>query len=109
MMSCAILSILIMTDKEDMTFILLPIAMLVWGIYSFFEPNDKEHIRRSGYGNNSWTSYDYYDYPYKPTKPITRNSTYISNKQYKPIVTRCKRSVKITLNDNDTNKPIKSQ
>ena len=53
---------MIATDKYE--YIFFPIVILIWAIYSFFDEDDREYLRRNGIDADeiSWFFPDYNDY-----------------------------------------------
>ena len=124
---CAILGLLHMIAEGSFIYILFPIAIVVWGLYSFFDENDKEYLRRNGIDPDeiSWFFPDYNDYgavrdsyssPNRRSYPARTNNSYNTNAQYsryapqgqypyktyynqdyKGFVSKCKRNFKITV------------
>ena len=74
--SLAILN-MIATDKYE--YIFFPIVILIWVIYSFFDENDREYLRRNGIDPDeiSWFFPDYNDYGAVRGnhKPLNQNSS----------------------------------
>ena len=48
MMTCAFFALLSMIDNHEWHYIILPIGILIWGIFKFFDENDREFLRRLG-------------------------------------------------------------
>jgi len=48
MMICSLMGILYMYNEKDYTYIIFPTALLIGGAFSFFDPEDKEYLRRNG-------------------------------------------------------------
>lgn len=72
MMFCGFMGIIYMIDQEDFKFIIFPIALLIWGWFSFFDPEDREYLRRNGIDPDDFSvffpDYGYYaDGTYKPS------------------------------------------
>ena len=109
-----------MIANDDYDYILFPVAIIIWMLYSFFDEDDKEHRRRNGdyyelnthkknrryydpyygYGYDIYNTY--YDNSYYNRSSMNNNSLY-ANQEYKKIVKRCKRTRKISI-DNGTDK-----
>jgi hypothetical protein len=71
----SLLAILNMVATNKYEYIFFPIVILVWIIYSFFDEDDREYLRRNGIDADeiSWFFPDYNDYGavrdnYKPLK-----------------------------------------
>lgn len=68
---------MIATDKYE--YIFFPIVILIWAIYSFFDENDREYLRRNGIDADelSWFFPDYNDYGAvrDKHKPLNQNSS----------------------------------
>jgi hypothetical protein len=115
---------MIATDKYE--YIFFPIVILIWAIYSFFDENDREYLRRNGIDADelSWFFPDYNDYgavrdKHKPLNqnssshtrtyqarkttdnsryaPKTANYYYGYSNPYKKLKDKCKRNFKITI------------
>lgn len=73
------LAILNMIATEKYEYIFFPIVILIWAIYSFFDENDKEYLRRNGIDADeiSWFFPDYNDYGAVRDnhKPLNQNSS----------------------------------
>lgn len=90
---------MIATDKYE--YIFFPTVILIWAIYSFFDEDDREYLRRNGIDADeiSWFFPDYNDYGAVRDnhKPLNQNSsnhtkTYlakktIDNSRYAPTTT----------------------
>ena len=89
--------------------------MIAFVLFSFFDEDDKEYMRRNHPNSSgSWLypENDYYDYGYYESrqyhpKTNSRGKTIVvPNPEYKKIVKRCRKSVNITI-DSLTNKEKK--
>lgn len=61
MMCCAFFALLNMIDEQEWQYIVLPIGILIWGFFKFFDENDREYLIREGYDPdtfNGWLSED---------------------------------------------------
>ena len=117
MLFMGFMGLLHMLIMENYTYIMFPTAILIWALYSIFDENDKEYLKRNGIDPNkfSWLFpedeyvYGYYDnepysnrggYTYsggiKRHNHSSHNITY-SDPEYKKIVKRCKKGFKITI------------
>ncbi len=125
MMVCAFMGLITMINQEQYTYIIFPISMLIWGWFSFFDPEDREYLRRNGIDPDSFSALFPDDDPYNSKHHIRTNDSYCngygsrynykqytpqnppyneSNKklnrlEYKAVSKKCKRSFKITVND----------
>ena len=66
MMVCSLMSLLCMLDSGDYKYIILPIGILIWGIFKFFDDDDREYLRRNGINPDEFNAFfpDYYDTNY---------------------------------------------
>lgn len=78
-MSAAILGFLHMIVEGSFVYIFFPIAIIVWVIYSFFDENDREYLRRNGIDPDeiSWffPDYEYYGAVRDNHCPMNRTSS----------------------------------
>lgn len=104
------LGIIHMVAMDSFIYIYFPVVALVWGLFSFFDEDDKEYIRRNGYYSDYRTT-SYYDSPYAP--PPSHNTRYggttnnrtqytsyyqsYNSKEYDGLVKKCKRNFNITI------------
>lgn len=105
------MGIITMIANEEYRYIFFPVITFFWVLYTFFEEEDKEHRRRNGeyyevnsYNrkHNSWylpddddmMPYGGYNNPYYRTP---RTSSINRSQEYKNIVKRCKRTLKVSL------------
>ena len=108
MIFMSVMGFITMMTLDDYKYVLFPIAMFVWAIFSFFDEDDKEYMRRNNINPNSHSwffpehdDYEYYDsgqrqYPsHTRTTRITKSKT--PDPEYKKIVKRCRKSVKVTI------------
>lgn len=67
MMTCAFFALLNMIDNHEWQYIILPIGILIWGIFKFFDENDREYLRRLGIDPNEFNAFfpDDYDGKYR--------------------------------------------
>jgi len=79
---------MIATDKYE--YIFFPIVILIWVIYSFFDEDDREYLRRNGIDADeiSWFFPDYNDYGAVRDnhKPLKQNSS-SHTRTYQPMKT----------------------
>ena len=129
-MFAAIMGVLHMISEENYLYILFPLAIIIWAIYTFFDENDREYLRRNGIDPDevSWFFPDYSDYGavkstnystyyprnnYRRTYP-SRTEDYsryapsnqyqgYNNTEYKKLKDKCKRNFKITISKEETN------
>lgn len=126
-MIAAIFGLLHMIAEGSFIYMFFPIAIIIWAIYTFFDENDREYLRRNGIDPDeiSWFFPDYEDYGAVRDKHSTMNrkssSTYngsmsanaqysryapqypfggykgYSDPVYKVLKDKCKRNFKITI------------
>ena len=72
MMTCALFALINMIDNQDWQYIILPIGIIVWGIFKFFDENDREFLRRLGIDPDE---FDIFSQDYGGKYPISRNSS----------------------------------
>ena len=120
MIFLSVMGFVSMAATEDYKYIIFPICVFIWALYTFFNEEDKEYRRRHGTTSGmSWfdDDYGYYgDEGYYGRTPHTsyrssynNSSSYTpqrtcSNPAYKKIVKRCKKSVNITIEKLNKNK-----
>lgn len=90
-MVCALMALLCMIDNGDWQYIILPIGILIWGIYKFFDEDDRKYLEERGIDPDEFNAffpdeYDNYSYgrnrhqsrstypPYREGNTITWNS-----------------------------------
>ena len=122
-MAAAILGLLHMITEGSFIYMFFPIAIIIWAVYTFFDENDREYLRRNGINPEaiSWSFNDYSDYgavrnnhstmnrtsgDYRKTqytRYVPQNTYYgyreYSNPVYKVLKDKCKRNFKITIAD----------
>jgi hypothetical protein len=105
---CGVMGLIIMISQSTFTFVILPIIIIIWGLFSFFEPNDKEYLRRNGIIEDEYLSFFSDDGYYNNTQYDTYNprttqhtTSYIGGKysQYNEISKKCKRNFKISIGE----------
>jgi len=66
MMFTAIIGIFHMIVYSSYVYIFFPIIILIWGLFSFFDEDDREFLRRNGIDPDevSWFFPEYTDYSY---------------------------------------------
>ena len=67
MMVCAFMALLCMIDNGDWQYIILPIGILIWGIFKFFDENDRKYLEGMGIDPDEFNAffpdeYDNYSY-----------------------------------------------
>jgi hypothetical protein len=62
MMSLAFFAMINMIVNEHWTYIILPIGILIWGIFKFFDDNDREYLTKMGIDPDEFNAFfpDYY-------------------------------------------------
>ena len=111
MIFMSIMGFITMITLDDYKYVLFPIAMFVWAIFSFFDEDDKEYMRRNNINPNShswffpedegYYNYEYYDSGQRQyhsnthTTHVTKITT--SDPEYKKIVKRCRKNFKVTI------------
>jgi hypothetical protein len=73
----AILGLLHMIAECSFIYIFFPIAIVIWAVYSFFDENDREYLRRNGIDPDeiSWFFPEYSDYGAVRDSHSTMNKT----------------------------------
>lgn len=63
MMACAFFALINMCIDEQWTYIILPIGILLWGFFKFFDDNDRQFLQRRGIDPDEFDAWnpDYYD------------------------------------------------
>lgn len=109
LMGAAILGAFHMIANESYVYMFFPLAILFWVVYSFFEEDDKEYLRRNGYEwNDFWLFPDYYEdgsthtRTYNEHQGLTQqNDSYkpkaTANHTYAALKNKCKRNFKISI------------
>lgn len=132
-MTCAFFALLSMIVNHDWEYIILPIGILIWGIFKFFDENDREYLRRRGFDPDEYSIFspNEFDetYPtstHKTTKQnasgnetfdstlyvgrandYTRYQPKVQTRQdprYNGMVKKCKRNFIISVSNEDNNK-----
>lgn len=62
MMVCAFFALLSMIDNQEWHYIILPIGILIWGIFKFFDEDDREYLRRLGIDPDEFNAFFPDDY-----------------------------------------------
>ena len=62
-MTCAFFALINMIDNQEWHYIILPIGIFIWGIFKFFDENDREYLRRRGIDPDDYDMFfsDFYD------------------------------------------------
>lgn len=118
MVCLSLMGFVTMLVEDNTKYILFPLSLAVFVLYTFFEDDDKEYRRRFGLDQKkgSWlfpedNGYDYYgdgsyydgrnhNSSYSSSRSNNRNKvtvTRYSDPVYKKIVKRCRKSVNITI------------
>ena len=133
-MFTAAIGVLHMIAMGSYVYILFPIAIIIWGIYSFFDENDKEYLRRNGIDADEvpWFFPDYTDYGAVRSKSPSRSYSHKShnrysyngsvnvdeqysrympkkdvyNTEYEALKNKCKRNFKITIAEKDNGEEL---
>jgi hypothetical protein len=69
-MTVAFLGMIDMVVNEQWAYIILPIGILIWGIFKFFDENDREYLEHMGIDPDEFNAFfpDYYsNYSYRRT------------------------------------------
>lgn len=76
-MAAAILGLLHMITEGSFIYMFFPIAIIIWAVYTFFDENDREYLRRNGINPEaiSWSFNDYSDYGAVRDNHSTMNRT----------------------------------
>lgn len=137
MVICSFMGIFYMIDKEDFTYIIFPISIIIGNIYYLFELEDKEYMRRHGIEYDDWSLFytdDYYPNEHhrshttthhsSTTKqttynnnrfggnnnngyPYTRTTSIYTDPSYKVLSTRCKRNFTISVDKGEDEEETK--
>lgn len=75
MMTCAFIALLRMIDNQDWEYIILPIGILIWGIFKFFDEDDREWLRRRGIDPDDFSWFFSDDFDDNGRYPINVNQT----------------------------------
>ena len=67
MMTVAFFALIDMIVNEHWAYIILPIGILIWGIFKFFDENDRKYLEGMGIDPDEFNAFfpDYYDTTYK--------------------------------------------
>ena len=76
-MVAAILGLLHMIAEGSFIYVFFPIVIIIWAIYTFFDENDREYLRRNGIDPDeiSWFFPEYSDYGAVRDNHSTMNRT----------------------------------
>ena len=76
-MTCAFFALLRMIDNNDWEYIILPIGILLWGIFKFFDEDDREYLRRLGIDPDEYSVFfpSNYDIKYPINNQRTSGNT----------------------------------
>jgi len=115
---CAFLALSCMIDNGDFEYIILPIGIILWTLFKFFDENDRKYLKSKGINLDKFNplfpedydyGYSYYDQDYTTNDNVVvwnnvnareRTHKHMRNYQnpiYKNIVGKCKRNFKIEL------------
>ena len=66
MMVCSFMGLLCMIDNGDYGYIIIPIGVLIWGFYKFFDDDDRKYLESQGIDPDEFNAFfpDYYDTNY---------------------------------------------
>lgn len=101
MLIASSLGMLHMVSKGCYIYILFPISIIFWVIYSFFKENDDNYLRVNGIDPNEVSSFfpeqpnERYQRFYDPSRYTPKNR--VSIDEYKKLKNKCKRNFKITI------------
>ena len=123
MLICATLILLNMCNDQQWEYVILPIGVLIGGIYKLFDDDDRQYLMSQGidpdnyegwfpdlfpYNDDTYTQTQHHctyngqtTYNRKPYQQPSQN-TYLFNDNkniYKHIVKKCKRNVKINIDE----------
>lgn len=122
LMLAAILGVFHMIDEKQYTYLFFLLAIILWAVYSFFDANDREYLKRNGIDPDyfDWITPNCNRYSGVYDNTYTRNSTtynrrteadysryasktqygeynYYAQNAYKGLKDKCKRNFKITI------------
>lgn len=112
MLFTSVMGIFNMVNSSSYEYVFFPITIIVWAIFSFFDEDDKEFLRRRE-NYPYWTFQEHKENGYKATyQPITQGTVYTPYAQnnaiyryndplYKKILPKCKQNVKISLDNKE--------
>ena len=78
MMSLAFFAMIDMIVNEHWAYIILPIGILIWGIFKFFDDNDREYLTKMGIDPDEFNAFfpDYYgNYGYNRHRETYKGNT----------------------------------
>ena len=80
MMTCAFFALISMIDNQEWQYIVLPIGILIWGIFKFFDENDREFLRRLGIDPDEYNAFfpDDYNGKYRINNNVRRENNTIT-------------------------------
>lgn len=63
MMTCAVFALLNMINNQEWHYIILPIGILIWGIFKFFDEDDRHYLEMNGIDPDEYNPFfpDLYD------------------------------------------------
>ena len=86
-MTCSIFALLLMIAKDDFEYIILPIGILIWGIFKFFDEDDRKYLEERGidpdefnafFPNEYDNTYNNHHRTYSPRNNYVGNSNTIT-------------------------------
>ncbi len=77
MVTCAIFALINMIHDQLWQYLILPIGIIVWGIFKFFDANDREYLRRMGIDPDEFNAFfpEYYDTTFNNARNNTTKHT----------------------------------
>lgn len=85
-MVVAVMALLYMCDQGDYQYIILPIGVLIWGIFKFFDEDDRKYLEERGIDPDEFNAffpddYDntYYGHHHRTYTPSKNNTTVNGN------------------------------
>ena len=65
-MTCSVFAVLLMLARDDLEYIIIPIGVIIWGLFKFFDDNDRKYLRSRGIDPDEFDAFflDYYDNTY---------------------------------------------
>ena len=76
MMVTALMALFCMIDNGDWKYIILPIGILIWGIFKFFDENDRKYLESRGIDPDEFNAFfpdEYDNYSYGRNRHQSRN------------------------------------
>ena len=108
---CAFLALSCMIDNGDFEYIILPIGIIIWALFKFFDENDRKYLKSKGINLDKFNPLfpEDYDQDYTANDNVVvwnninarerkhKHMRSYQNPIYKNIVGKCKRNFKIEL------------